>query len=258
VDKNSEESNGSSDLGDEHYLTEISHLNNELINLHRELAKKNIELMQEKRAIEVLNKNLKLVNSILNHDIKNNLAIIQSAVNIYINDGADIFIGNADRATKRSFELLAQMNELSSSLDMNKPLAPLSVSEVVNQVAKSYDISVKVQGDAWVLADNGLFSLFDNLLRNAILHGKASEVVVSIQEGEGICTVAVGDNGKGIPDEIKEHIFSEGASFGPTGGTGIGLFIVSSLVYKFNGTIWVTDNEPTGAKFIIQLPSSSD
>nr|WP_239641328.1 ATP-binding protein [Haloarcula japonica] len=37
-------------------------------------------------------------------------------------------------------------------------------------------------------------------------------------------------------------------------GSGFGLFFVDSMVEEYGGTVWVEDNEPTGAVFVIELP----
>jgi two-component system nitrogen regulation sensor histidine kinase NtrY len=65
--------------------------------------------------------------------------------------------------------------------------------------------------------------------------------------------IEVIDNGPGIPDSDKTRIF-EPYFTTKTGGTGLGLAIVTSIVADHQGTIRVYDNQPRGAKFIIDLP----
>jgi len=36
-------------------------------------------------------------------------------------------------------------------------------------------------------------------------------------------------------------------------GTGIGLYLVQTLVDQYGGRVWVEDNEPTGAVFLVEL-----
>ena len=38
-----------------------------------------------------------------------------------------------------------------------------------------------------------------------------------------------------------------------TGGTGIGLYLVKTLVDKYDGDVWVEDNDPTGSVFVVEL-----
>jgi signal transduction histidine kinase len=66
--------------------------------------------------------------------------------------------------------------------------------------------------------------------------------------------VSIADNGPGIEDKHKEQIFQEGEKGLESGGTGVGLYLVKTLVDKYGGDVWVEDNEPTGSVFVVELP----
>ncbi|MBW2591756.1 MAG: ATP-binding protein, partial [Deltaproteobacteria bacterium] len=61
------------------------------------------------------------------------------------------------------------------------------------------------------------------------------------------------DTGSGIADENKTRLFEPNFST-KKAGMGMGLKIVSTIVTDHNGMIRVQDNQPQGAKFIIELP----
>jgi len=106
-----------------------------------------------------------------------------------------------------------------------------------------------------MLADELLASAFRNVLNNAIVHNdkELPEVAVSVTaEGEAV-RVRIGDNGPGIPDERKDHIFREGEKGLDSEGTGIGLYLVPTLIDRYGGAVWAEDNEPDGTAFIIEL-----
>jgi two-component system nitrogen regulation sensor histidine kinase NtrY len=63
----------------------------------------------------------------------------------------------------------------------------------------------------------------------------------------------VADNGCGISSEDRTRLFEPYFSTKKS-GTGLGLVIVSTIVADHNGYIRVKNNEPRGAKFIIELP----
>ena len=65
--------------------------------------------------------------------------------------------------------------------------------------------------------------------------------------------VEVADDGPGISDEHKKRLFEPNFSTKKS-GMGLGLTIVSTIVNDHNGVIRVQDNQPKGARFIIELP----
>jgi signal transduction histidine kinase len=107
-----------------------------------------------------------------------------------------------------------------------------------------------------VLADSMLNSVFQNLLNNAVQHNNADtpRVDVSCAVTEETVTVRVADNGPGIPDKHKEVIFGKGERGLGSEGTGIGLYLVYTLVTQYGGEVWAEDNEPTGTVFVVELP----
>jgi signal transduction histidine kinase len=101
-----------------------------------------------------------------------------------------------------------------------------------------------------------LGSVFKNLLTNAIVHndGPVTEVTVSVTVADGAVAVRVADNGPGIPDDRKDTIFEDGEKGLDSEGTGLGLYLVQTLVDRYGGDVRVEDNEPTGAVFVVELP----
>ena len=65
--------------------------------------------------------------------------------------------------------------------------------------------------------------------------------------------IEVADNGTGIPPEDRDKVFIPYFSRKKS-GTGIGLAIVNRIVSDHNGSITVSDNVPSGTRFIIELP----
>jgi two-component system nitrogen regulation sensor histidine kinase NtrY len=73
----------------------------------------------------------------------------------------------------------------------------------------------------------------------------------------GIALLTVADNGLGISESSRKHLFEPYFS-DSEGGTGLGLAIVNTIVSDHNGFIRVKNNEPSGAVFVIELPVSRD
>jgi two-component system sensor kinase len=115
-----------------------------------------------------------------------------------------------------------------------------------------------VVGECHALVDDAFASVLENIVSNAFRHGRADRVLISLAEDEDKATVTISDNGSGIPDEIKEKVFTSGYSHGSTGNTGMGLFIARKIVESYGGSIRVEDNHPSGAVFIIQLSCGNE
>jgi len=99
-----------------------------------------------------------------------------------------------------------------------------------------------------------------NLLSNAFKYGRAP-IQVEVDDVAGQIEVAVSDSGEGVPQWFVPHIFEEfaQATVGdtrPTSGLGLGLTIAADLTRTNHGTLRYEPNEPTGARFVLTLPSA--
>jgi two-component system nitrogen regulation sensor histidine kinase NtrY len=98
-----------------------------------------------------------------------------------------------------------------------------------------------------------------NLLENSISvlpDGGTIEIAISYDKEEQVVYMEVRDNGPGVADEDKLRLFEPYFSTKKS-GTGLGLAIASTVVSDHGGQIKVTDNEPTGAIFTVELPITS-
>jgi two-component system nitrogen regulation sensor histidine kinase NtrY len=99
--------------------------------------------------------------------------------------------------------------------------------------------------------------VFVNILDNALeIIGKEGEIeIFSRYNGESkFVTIEIADNGPGISDEDKQKVFLPYFSK-KSSGTGLGLAIAHNIIEEHNGLISVVDNQPKGARFIIELPA---
>lgn len=98
-----------------------------------------------------------------------------------------------------------------------------------------------------------------NLVDNAVKYTPAGSVIkIQMYRVGSRVRVEVSDNGEGIPDDRKEKIFDMFYTMGKKTsdcrrGMGLGLALCKSIVEAHGGKIWVEDNLPTGAAFVIDL-----
>ncbi len=105
--------------------------------------------------------------------------------------------------------------------------------------------------------------VFRNLIDNAIKYGGAEPVVEVDSQFAGDQTVVthIIDNGRGIPAKLRRKIFGRFVRLGSElersqSGTGLGLFIVRTLVKRLHGKITVRDRgHQPGTIFEVQLPA---
>jgi len=228
-----------------------------LITLHDITYRKRIEdkLVESNKQIDGLNDTLQIVNKILRHDLLNKLAVMKSALWLYEENKDKSILNKLDRSIDGGIELIGRIGELESLILNKEELKPIPLKKAIEEVSATIHFPVTIDGDATVLADEALFSVFENLMRNAIIHGKTDRIKVEISSKKSISKIKIIDYGKGIPSSVMEHIFEEGASFGENKGSGLGLFIVKKTIERYGGTISVEENKPKGAVFIITLRS---
>ncbi len=99
--------------------------------------------------------------------------------------------------------------------------------------------------------------VFVNILDNAlqVMDNQGEiEIATCYNPESKFITVEIADNGPGISDEDKQKVFLPYFSK-KSSGTGLGLAIAHNIVEEHNGMISITDNQPRGARFLIELPA---
>ncbi len=98
--------------------------------------------------------------------------------------------------------------------------------------------------------------LFTNLLQNAveaIPSEKKGRIIIREDMGTEYITVIIEDNGSGIPEEMKNKIFSPNFTT-KTSGTGLGLAMCKGIVEQAKGKIWFETNANKGTSFHVTIP----
>ena len=147
----------------------------------------------------------------------------------------------------------------------------------LSEVAEAALAEVKPVADAHALelhADDGvavegnpdeLHRLALNLLDNGLRHtpeGTTIELTVARRNGDAVLEVA--DDGPGIPEDQRDHVFSRFARLGgpadlaSDSGTGLGLAIVQAVARSHGGDVEVGSSASGGARFTVRLPVTKD
>ncbi len=160
----------------------------------------------------------------------------------------------ADTAT--SFSDFAKLSKVTlTSVNINELLQ--NCVTLFTQEEKS-DVTANLPAEpVFINADKDKTTrLFNNLIKNAIQaipSDRHGNVVVSLSADSDYATISVADNGRGIDDETKQHIFQLHFTTKET-GSGFGLAICKNIVESSGGKIWFETELNKGSIFFVKLP----
>lgn len=200
---------------------------------------------------------LGFVNSVIRHDLRNDLTVIQGHAHKIehgsdVNESAAVITRKSQEALSRIEDTRAIVRTLLGDADVETVDLTEIVAETVARFEDGVQIDLDLPAAAEVSGDLGLRSVVDNLVENAVEHNDAStpRIGIDVEVGDDAVRLTVEDNGPGIPDGRKASVF-EPRGDGPGDG---GLHLVKTLVEGYDGSIWVEDNEPRGSVFVVELP----
>ncbi|MCR4658472.1 MAG: DUF4118 domain-containing protein [Lachnospiraceae bacterium] len=245
------------------------------------LALENLRNAEEKRQASVIIRNEQLRSNLLrsiSHDIRTPLTSISgNASNLLshykqLDDTTleQIFCDIYDES-EWLIDLVENLLSISriENGQMELHLSSEVMSDVIEEALKHVDRSalqhsIRVENTDDILLVNMdaklIMQVLINLINNAVKNTPpGSEICIqSRQEGtEAVVTVC--DNGPGIADSIKPHVFEmfytgPGTVADGRRGLGLGLALCKSIVESHHGRITLSDNHPTGCCFTVSLP----
>jgi two-component system phosphate regulon sensor histidine kinase PhoR len=119
------------------------------------------------------------------------------------------------------------------------------------------------RGPLQVIGDkSGLQQVFINLINNAVKFSRRGGTVeVSVSENESEVQIDIKDSGVGIPEQAIPHLFerfyrAKNVTIAEIPGSGIGLYIVKSIIEELGGTIRVKSVLNEGTTFMVSLRRS--
>ena len=246
------------------------------------LAMENAQNAIEKEKNAVMAKNEQLRADLLraiSHDLRTPLCSISG--------NADMLLGNSDRldeATKHQIysdiyddsewltgvveNLLSitRLNDGRLKFKFTDQLLDEVIAESLRHISRKHDdYKIVTDCEELVLARMDvrlIMQVLVNLVDNAIKYTPPGSVIcIRGTKTDGKAQISVEDNGPGIPEEMKSHIFE----MFYTGKTtvadsqrslGLGLALCHSIIEAHEGTLVLTDHNPHGCNFIFTLPLS--
>jgi signal transduction histidine kinase len=93
------------------------------------------------------------------------------------------------------------------------------------------------------------------LVKNAVdaLKGRAGHIQLTLADEPDAVTLAVEDDGPGVPTQLGHGVFETGVTT-KAGGWGLGLALAKRIVEEGHGGRVTLEPSPRGARFVIRLP----
>ena len=234
------------------------------------------ELKTTQRRLAAQRDDLEVLNQVVRHDIRNDLQLVSAYAEMlepHVDAAGEAHRERIADSAANAIELTESARDLAEVMRSRQAeLTPIAVGEVLaTQITEVSELNpaatIRTEGsvpEAEVLA-NALFgSVVRNLLTNAIQHNRRAEptVTVSATADDRTVTIRVADDGPGIPDRQKQELFGKGQKGLDSAGTGIGLYLVETLVDSYGGAVWIEDRadqtgtpaDASGAVFVVELP----
>lgn len=210
------------------------------------------------------------------HELKTPLASIKLLSDSILQNDLDVstvreFVGDigneADRLTRMTQKLLSLTKAEDATRNDHEItwIAPTieKVARMVSAIADEKDIlvNVSVEQDCSILIlEDDLYQILFNLAENGVKYNKVGGALsLKLSQINEDAVLQISDTGVGIPEGAIDRVFErfyrvDKARSRQSGGSGLGLSIVKTMVERNDGTITVSSQEGIGTTFTVTFP----
>ena len=149
-------------------------------------------------------------------------------------------------------------SEISYTKDtIEKAVRMLSATAAKNNITIHCDVC---EDYPILIGEDDLYQVLFNLIENGIKYNTPNgHLYISLTSKDNNVEIKIEDTGAGIPEESLPHIFErfyrvDKARSRSSGGSGLGLSIVSNIIKRNNGVISVASSIGKGTTFTLQFP----
>ena len=246
-----------------------NHIKN-LIDINEELVQRNNFLEKNFQSnVQELNFSELICGSIA-HDLKNEFLIISTASKniIELSDKSSEIVEECEmiiRSVKYSQNML---QKLLNSLGLGQmSTQPVDISEILEQIKivviprlpPNIDLEIETNFniDSKVKASTNfeqLLGVLIELIKNSTnaMSEKGGKIKISVKKGDKKISLAVIDNGSGIPENIRQHLF-EKQILSKT-SLGLGLFFSKKVIEDLKGELTLQSTSNQGTEIAVSIP----
>jgi signal transduction histidine kinase len=236
-------------------------------------------LIDSKKEIEIKNENLIMLNSELDnfvysvsHDLRSPITSLKGLIEITkMEDDLDQIkycLMLMSQSLNKQDQFISDIIDYSKNKRIQIVVKTVSLSKLIDDTINQHNhnknadkivitkelLIDEVQSDSLRLK-----IVLNNLLSNAIKYVDESkkEMLISIKtyNSGAFHKIEIADNGIGIQEEYKDHIFDMFFVINSNKGSGLGLYIVKETLDKLNGNITVFSESNVGSKFTVTIPN---
>ena len=237
-------------------------------------------LLASKKETEIKNENLILVNHELDrfvysasHDLRSPITSLKGLIEItQLEEDIDQireYLDLMHQSLARQDQFISDIIDYSKNKRKQIIIEPVSLSEIFDEeisqlmhienanriIFKKEIIADQIQSDGLRLK-----IIISNLLSNAIKYADTNkeEMFISIKtyNHDGFTKIEIADNGIGIKNEFKDHIFEMYFGTNKNKGSGLGLYIVKEAIENIKGNISLISESNIGSTFTLTIPNN--
>ncbi len=190
-----------------------------------------------------------------NHEYMNKLHTI----------GGLIQLDHKQKALDYLFQTMEAQSELSSFVS-SKITNENAAGLLLGKISRGRELGINVRLDRAsrleqfpaYLDQHDIVVILGNLIENAfdaLEHKEGNkEVFISIEQDDEVLSVLVEDNGSGMDEATKQHMFERGFSTKASESRGIGLYLIQKIVHKCGAHLEVESELGAGTSFLLSFP----
>lgn len=242
---------------------------------HRGFAKVTRDQSQERRHEDQRRRSIEQqahLLAITAHELRTPAAVVEGSVAILRERGDELDDAERDQLfeamASSALRLQRLVADLSAASDVRADALALHLERIslratvvaaadrARAVHPAARVAVEVVRDTELVADPArIGQALDNLLENALRHGRDPVLVCAEPSGDGV-RILVSDSGHGVDSRLAGQLFERFAHAGPEGGTGLGLHLVREIARSHGGEItYVAPDHEHRTTFVLDLPS---